>query len=92
MPKKSGEFMAFDDAMTTILRADPKAVKATMEADKAARSVNRKRTPKLTKAQREASIAGFKKAEAAVKLKPHKDHWDRVNKKMKDDPNFQVPY
>jgi len=39
---KSKEFQAFDKAMSTILRADPKAVKAAMEAEKKANAEKRK--------------------------------------------------
>jgi hypothetical protein len=36
------EFDKFDAAMSTILKADPKAVKAAMDADKAANAKKRK--------------------------------------------------
>jgi hypothetical protein len=41
MSRKS-EFEKFDRAMNTILRANPKAVKAAMEADRAANAEKRK--------------------------------------------------
>jgi len=41
MPK-SQEFKTFHDAMSRILRADPKAVKAAMEAEKQANAQKRK--------------------------------------------------
>ena len=40
--KISKEFTQFDKAMGTILRADPKAVKAAMEAEKQANAEKRK--------------------------------------------------
>lgn len=42
MAKTAQEFERFDDAMKTILRADPKAVKAAMEAEKRANAEKRK--------------------------------------------------
>jgi hypothetical protein len=45
--KKSNnnEFQKFDQTMKTILRADPKAVKAAMEAEKQANAKKRKAKP-----------------------------------------------
>ncbi|TCK75262.1 hypothetical protein [Acidipila rosea] len=40
--KKSKEFEQFDDAMNSILRADPKVVKEAMEAEKKANAEKRK--------------------------------------------------
>lgn len=40
------EFETFSDAMNTILRADPKAVKAAMEAEKHERALETERTGK----------------------------------------------
>jgi hypothetical protein len=40
--RESEEFRKFEQAMSTILRADPKAVKAAMEADKAENAEKRK--------------------------------------------------
>jgi hypothetical protein len=42
MRKQSKEFKAFDEAMDTILKADPVRVKAEMEADKRQREELRK--------------------------------------------------
>jgi hypothetical protein len=39
---KSDEFKKFDETMETILRADPKAVKEAMEAEKKANEKKRK--------------------------------------------------
>lgn len=39
---KSEEYRRFEEGMSAILRADPKAVKAAMEADKAANAEKRK--------------------------------------------------
>ena len=39
---KSEEFHRFDQTMNTILRADPKAVKAAMEAEKKSNAEKRK--------------------------------------------------
>lgn len=39
---KSKEFQKFDKTMTTILRADPKAVKVAMAAEKKANTEKRK--------------------------------------------------
>lgn len=44
MPRS--EFENFNKAMQTILRADPKAVKAAMEAEKRERAIEAKRTGK----------------------------------------------
>jgi hypothetical protein len=51
--KNNPEFDKFDAAMSTILKADPKAVKAAMEQDKKDRAKQRK--PKTYSASR-ASI------------------------------------
>jgi hypothetical protein len=40
--KKSTEYERFNEAMATILKADPKAVKAAMEAEKKERAERRK--------------------------------------------------
>ena len=40
--KQNQDFQTFNQAMTTILRADPKAVKAAMEAEKKANAEKRK--------------------------------------------------
>ena len=40
--KSNSELTAFNSAMETILKADPKAVRAAMEADKAANAEKRK--------------------------------------------------
>jgi hypothetical protein len=50
--RRSREFEAFDRTMKTILRADPKAVKAAMEADKQANAAKRKakKSPALGRA------------------------------------------
>jgi hypothetical protein len=40
--KSNSEYDKFDDAMATILRADPKAVKEAMEAEKHANAEKRK--------------------------------------------------
>jgi hypothetical protein len=44
--KPNPEFAAFSRSMGTILRADPKAVKASMEAEKREREMEAKRTGK----------------------------------------------
>jgi hypothetical protein len=41
--KTSREYQEFDDAMDTILRADPKAVKEAMEREKQENSERRKK-------------------------------------------------
>lgn len=43
---KSNEFTRFNDAMGTILRADPKAVKEAMEAEKRANAQKRQQKEK----------------------------------------------
>jgi hypothetical protein len=40
MPKTSGEYRAFNKAMDTILRADPKVVKAAMDEAKQERAAD----------------------------------------------------
>jgi hypothetical protein len=42
MARSSNEYSAFNKAMTSILRADPKAVKEAMEAEKQANAKKRK--------------------------------------------------
>ena len=42
MTNKTSEFDSFNSAMDTILKADPKAVKAQMEAEKKANAEKRK--------------------------------------------------
>ena len=42
MTKKASEFDSFNSAMDTILKADPKAVKEQMEAEKKANAEKRK--------------------------------------------------
>lgn len=42
---KSREFQEFDRGMQTILRADPKAVKAAIDAEKKANAQKRKAKP-----------------------------------------------
>jgi predicted ArsR family transcriptional regulator len=44
--RHSKEYSAFNKAMGTILRADPKAVKEAMEADKRERTLEAERTGK----------------------------------------------
>jgi predicted ArsR family transcriptional regulator len=44
--KTTPEYDTFDDAMKTILNADPKAVKSAMEADKRERAMEAERTGK----------------------------------------------
>jgi hypothetical protein len=44
--KNSKEWTAFDKAMKNVLRADPKAVKAAMEAEKRDRAMEAERTGK----------------------------------------------
>jgi hypothetical protein len=43
--RQSKEFQKFNQAMETILQADPKAVKAAMEAEKKANAEKRKTKP-----------------------------------------------
>jgi predicted ArsR family transcriptional regulator len=43
---KSGEFKNFDQAMSKILKADPEAVKAAMEAEKRERELQAEKTGK----------------------------------------------
>ncbi len=43
--KQNPEYDAFNNAMDTILRADPKAVKEAMEAEKKANAEKRKAKP-----------------------------------------------
>lgn len=71
------EFDTFNRAMDTILRADPKAVKASMEADKATRVAKRQQTEKQPKV----------KAENAAK-----ERWDGIAKAERKNPKLQVPY
>ena len=42
MAKETSQYETFNTAMSTILKADPKAVKAAMEADKQDRAKKRK--------------------------------------------------
>jgi predicted ArsR family transcriptional regulator len=44
--KENPEYRAFSNRMSTILRADPKAVKAAMEAEKQERAMEAERTGK----------------------------------------------
>jgi predicted ArsR family transcriptional regulator len=44
--KQNPEYSKFSDAMNTILRADPNAVKAAMEAEKRERKIEVERTGK----------------------------------------------
>ena len=50
--KKTNEFQKFDQTMDKILRADPKAVKATVEAEKQTNAEKRK--PRKTSAHESA--------------------------------------
>lgn len=50
----SEEFSAFDCAMTAILRADPKAVKEAMDAEKRANAEKRKAKKKPSASRRAA--------------------------------------
>jgi hypothetical protein len=75
--QRSTEFDTFDRAMGAILKADPKAVKASMEADKAARAARRQGTAQQPKV----------KVENAAK-----ERWDGIAKAEKENPKLQVPY
>ncbi|HLH35388.1 MAG TPA: hypothetical protein VKX41_11980 [Alloacidobacterium sp.] len=56
--KKTKEFEQFDQAMGTILRADPKAVKEAMEAEKNANAEKRKAKQLPSAFDHEASDRG----------------------------------
>ena len=56
MTKSNSDFEKFDSAMSTILKADPKAVKAAMEQDKKDRAKRRK--PKISSAVRVSTGKG----------------------------------
>lgn len=49
MTQRNEEFLKFNAAMDTILKADPKVVKEAMETDKEARAEQRKRKKGGTK-------------------------------------------
>lgn len=55
---KTREFENFDQAIKTILRADPKVVKEAMEAQKLANTKKRKAKQRSSSSDREASDKG----------------------------------
>lgn len=55
MPRPSNEFQKFDAAMDTILKADPKAVKDAMDAEKQERQQTGKKRGPRPKAKTEGS-------------------------------------
>lgn len=55
MINKTSEFKTFNEAMDTILRADPKAVKEAMGAEKRANAEKRKAKKKPSASRRAAS-------------------------------------
>jgi hypothetical protein len=58
MTTKFSEFKLFDNAMSTILRADPKAVKQAMEAKKRENAKKRKAKKKPSASDRVGGDAG----------------------------------
>lgn len=57
MPQSPNDFDRFDSAMSTILKANPKAVKAAMEADKQARKAKKSSVSRASNASGQKAVS-----------------------------------
>ncbi|HEX3891968.1 MAG TPA: hypothetical protein VHW46_05305 [Terracidiphilus sp.] len=62
MAEKNGEFKNFDEAMSAIIKADPKAVKAAMEAKIKANAAERRTKGELKRGRKPKSISASDRA------------------------------